>query len=112
MAVVTFEDLLARINAHLGEDNVSDESIAIIEDMTDTYNALRNTDLEARVSTLEKEKEDLDRSWRERYRQRFFSGVPDAEIENNTEVEDESENLEVEETASEITFDDLFKEEE
>ena len=38
MAVLSFDELIAKIKTKIGEDT-SDESIALLEDVTDTFNA-------------------------------------------------------------------------
>ena len=78
-------------------DTTSADDIGFLEDMTDTYN-----DLENRASTdaenWKKKYEDNDRSWREKYKHRFFNGGdrsypnqrPDEEVisSENISVED------------------------
>lgn len=80
-------------------DDATDEMIAIIENMSDTY-----LDMEKRATdqTDWKQKyQDLDDSWKKRYRKRFFSGT-------------DTINLEIEETEDptpeDITTEDLFEE--
>lgn len=101
MAVLNREQFFDRLNEMFAERN-DDEAIAFIEDMTDTYNTLEangsSTDWEERYKKL-------DESWKEKYKRRFFSGVPN--IVNN-----EADPLEEEKgTAESITFEDLFSEE-
>lgn len=73
MSVLSREDFLNRLQERLGEDT-SDESIAFLDDMVDTYN-----DLEQRAmgdgEDWEKKYHDLDESWKKKYRSRFFSGA-------------------------------------
>ena len=101
MAVLTKDEFIARVKARLGED-LTDEDIAFLEDMTDTYN-----DLEGRVGYDWKSKYDaLDREWREKYVERFNSGSGIDYIEDATgEVtEDEPEDIYV------TTYEELFTE--
>lgn len=101
MAVLNREHFFDRLNEMFAE-RTDDDAISFIEDMTDTYNAL-----EASGSTTDWEEKykKLDESWKEKYKRRFFSGV-------STIVNTEVDPLEEEkETAENITFEDLFSEE-
>lgn len=96
--VKTKEEILEQIKTRLGEDT-SDEALSFIEDITDTL-----TDYETKTNdtTDWKQKyEDNDKQWRERYKERFFSG-------ENPEEEEEEEQAEIEPP---LSFDDLFKKE-
>ena len=99
MAVLNREQFFDRLNEMFAE-RTDDDAISFIEDMTDTYNAL-----EASGSTVDWEEKykKLDESWKEKYKRRFFSGVS---IINNNNVDDEDEK-----TEENITFEDLFSEE-
>ena len=99
MAILTREDFFARLENRLGHDT-SDEAIAFLEDMTDTYN-----DLEMRASNntsedWKKKYEELDESWKKRYRHRFFSGdsrgIPEGEGTANETEDYEPEEVKVE----------------
>lgn len=91
MAVRTRDELISRISEYIGEDN-SDAAIEIIEDVTDTINDLSSgEDWHARY-------DELDRTWRERYRARFEGGdeLPTGDRVNDDtheEVKDEEELL-------------------
>ena len=96
MSVLSKDDFLNRIKAKIGEDT-SDDNIAFIEDMTDTFN-----DLEGRANDSGnwKEKYDnLDASWRKKYTERFFSGSP----ENDPDPQPQPN------PTADVTFDDLFE---
>lgn len=65
------EEYFSKIHEKLGSDN-SDDNISFIEDLTDTYNELEKRskseiDWEAKYN-------ELNESWKTRYRHRFFSG--------------------------------------
>ena len=96
MAVRTKEELLESIKGLLADDT-SDESIALLEDVTDTFDEQRTkTDTE----DWKKKYEENDREWRQKYRDRFFStGSEDA-----AKVKD----LQPEPDNSPKSFDDLF----
>lgn len=97
MAVKTREEIIADINARLGGDN-SDEVIALIEDVTDTF-----ADLEGRANPDGKdwksEAERIDKEWREKYVARFTSGGND---------DDDIDTLNKKQTKS-YSYDNLFK---
>lgn len=54
-------------------DNTSDEALAFLEDITDSYSQ-PEVDWEAKYK-------ENDAEWRQKYRDRFFSGVPDEKEE-------------------------------
>ena len=105
MAVRTRDEILAAIRARLGDDT-SDDTLAIIEDVDDTFK-----DYETRLSEDWKSKYDeLDSTWRKRYRDRFFQKPDDKETTPEDVIDDNEEDLEEEsETKS---FDELFDEKE
>lgn len=100
MAVRSREEILNSIRERVGEQN-DDETIAFIEDVTDTF-----TDLETRakgdVEDWKTKYEENDASWRKRYTERFFSGEPnDPDPDPDTDPEPEEK----------LTYESLFKEE-
>lgn len=96
MAVLSREDFFTRINDFVGDDS-SDETIAFVEDMTDTYN-----DIETRANgdgiDWEARYHENDEAWRKKYRSRFFSGAP-----MNSPIEEKVEEK------KEIEIEDLFE---
>lgn len=92
MSVLGREQFLEKISAMVGDDT-SDTSISFIEDMTETYDSLANSDNE----DWKKKYEENDASWRQRYRERFFSG-------SNGDEDDEPNEPHKEPT----TFEELF----
>ena len=100
MAILSKDDFLARIKERIGEDS-SDEAIAFIEDMTDTFDDLStkasdNTDWKTKY-------EENDAKWRAKYTERFMKPS-----------DDETDPLvpaEVRDTSPK-TFEELFKTEE
>lgn len=102
--VLSKEDLLAKINERIGED-ASDEALSLIEDVTDTL-----SDFESRVGTntedeWKKKYDELDATWRKKYKDRFFKTD---EYEND----EKDEKDEKEEQTENVTIDDLFTESE
>ena len=72
MAILNRDEFFSAVESRVGTDT-SDECIKFLEDMTDTYNSL-----EGRASgdgiDWEQKYHELDNSWRERYRHRFYDG--------------------------------------
>ena len=108
MAVLGKDDFFKRIRDHIGDDT-SDESIAFIEDVTDTYNALEQsskdeTDWKSKYEELEKKK-------KKRYRDRFFEGNGDEpETTPHTAMDKQKENVKAD--GEKRDFEDLFEERE
>ena len=99
MSVLNKEDFFSKIKARIGDDS-SDDALSFIEDMTDTFN-----DLESRTNDSENWKQkydDLDKTWREKYRARFFDAGTTPE-----DVKDDQKD-DVLDDAEEKDFDDLF----
>lgn len=106
MAILNKDDFLSRLQERIGDDT-SDEAMAFIEDMTDTFN-----DLETRSSGSNDEQwqtrlDELDKSWREKYKARFFNTETTPEDVKEEQKEDVKDDENVEKT-----FDDLFVERE
>lgn len=100
MSVLSKDEFFARLEERF-KDDVSDESIKFIEDMSDTY-----TDLEARANgdgeDWKQKYDELNAQWSKRYRDRFFSGA--------TGVPNSSENTEYKDTYNpeDIQIENLF----
>lgn len=88
MAVVERDVLIQRIASVLS-DPESDDSLSLIEDVTDTLDAGSSDDWKTRF-------EENDAAWRKRYKERFLK-KPDKE----PEIEDD-------EKEEKKTYDDLF----
>ena len=93
MAVLSFDELIAKIKTKIGEDT-SDESIALLEDVTDTFNANNGGE------DWKTKYEENDKEWRKKYIDRFSGSGGRAPDEEEEEEEEEK-----------TTFEDLFKEE-
>lgn len=89
------EELIEKVRAYVG-DRTDDETISLIEDISDSMEVAADDDDE----NWKEKYEDLDNQWREKYIARFS--------EPSTVKEDEIE-VETTETNS---FDDLFEEKE
>lgn len=93
------EDLLKEINNHLGEDT-SDETLTLIENITDTLNDYENKS-KSDGKDWKAEATRIDNEWRKKYRDRFFNSNAD----DDDDSDDDSDDNEV------LTFEKLFKEE-
>lgn len=98
MAVKTKAEILERIRSRVG-DSTDDETLEFLEDVTDTL-----SDLETRASDSTNWKEkygELDKSWREKYRERFFSSDPKEEKTDDNKFEEKEDK-------EKKTYEDLF----
>lgn len=91
--------LLEDLKTVLGE-RTDDDALRLIERVSEIESS-DVEELKARITALEKERDDIDEAWRTRYRDRFFE-----DVETKKKKEKEKE----EEKAEEITIDGLFKE--
>lgn len=75
MAVLNKDEFLKAINERVGNDT-SDDALAFIENMTDTYSHLEEAgqDDKETVEYWKQEAQRIDDSWRVKYQSRFFSG--------------------------------------
>lgn len=100
MAVRSKEEILEAVRGRIG-NATDDETIAFLEDITDTF-----SDYESRVQgdgvDWKSKYEENDREWRQKYTDRFFSTEPKTEEPPTKEETEEDKPM---------TFDDLFKEE-
>lgn len=75
MAVRTREEIISSVRARVGEQT-DDETIAFIEDISDTL-----TDLETRAkgdgTDWKAKYEENDAEWRKKYTERFYSSSPE-----------------------------------
>lgn len=98
MSILSKDEYFDALHTIIGEDT-SEDAITFIENMTDTYN-----DMESRANgdgvDWKQKYNELDESWKKRYRHRFFTGG------GGKTPEDEPE----EKAPEEITIDELFKE--
>ena len=97
MAVRSKEELMESIRARIGDDQ-SDEAIALLEDISDTY-----TDMETKANgggeDWKSKYEANDAAWRQKYRDRFFG--------KGSEKEDEPDD---QQETKPMTYEELFKE--
>lgn len=101
MAVKTRDEIMEAIRKRIGEDT-SDEAIALLEDVTDTF-----TDYETRAADKTDWKtkyDEMDANWRKKYMDRF-SGKTGEDIKEEQEEQ-------IKEDSEPRTFDELFTERE
>ena len=96
MAVLTRDELMTAIRTCIGEDT-SDEALSFIENMEDTINDYENKAKNDGVKWKEKYEQN-DKEWRTKYKERFFSG------DNNQDIDVPDDK------PKRMTFDELFKE--
>lgn len=115
MAKLSVKDLLEKAKNILGERD-DDDALSFLEDLNDTISEDdkdSGDDWKKKYDDLVTEKDELDKAWRQRYRDRFFSSDShtdeDINPAKNGNKETEPDPLDV---AKKVRFDDLFSEEE
>lgn len=98
MAVLSKEEFFQAISERVGTDT-SENALAFIENMTDTYNNMENEINGNNGENWQQKYEELDKAWAERYRRRFFTGT--SAIPSEQTATDEAVN-------ERITIDNLF----
>lgn len=109
--VLTKDDFMKLVKERVGEDS-SEQALKFIEDMTDTFNDLENkakTENKKTDEEWQKELDEQDKAWRERYKERFFSGVSSNSNNEDDLLLPKKEEPKPEET---VSYDDLFEEKE
>lgn len=94
MAKLSKDELIEKVKKYVG-DRTDDETIEIIEDISDSIDS-------SDADEWKKKFEENDKMWRDKYISRFFE-KNDEEYEDPTTEDDEKEYT---------TFEDLFEEEE
>lgn len=100
MSIVEKEDLIKRVSEVVGSD---DESLTLIEDLTDTLNAANDSD---KIKELENQIAEIEEKWRNKYKERFLHS--DSEDDNNKEDNEKKEDNDEKE---EYDYESLFEEE-
>lgn len=107
MSIVSKEDLLAKLKVKFG-DAADDETLSIIEDVSDTFDDYES---KTKDNTEWKTKyNELDESWRKKYRDRFYSAV-DEDAHDDDKVMQLSEQTDGDNEVVMTSYDDLFREE-
>lgn len=102
MAKLEREAFLERIKSRIGE-TPSDEDIAFLEDMTDTFDGFSGTFTQNDIDTAVKAK---DEEWRKKYAERFFDTGSKPSGDCSGEPDDK------EDEAEKITIEDLYTDKE
>ena len=94
MAKLEREAFLERIKTRIGE-TPSDEDIAFLEDMTDTFDGFSGTFTQSDIDTAVKAK---DEEWRKKYAERFFDSgeKPDKDKGCSGGYDESAENITIE----------------
>ena len=79
MAVKTKEEILEELRVRVGEQT-DDETIAFLEDVTDTLSDLE-TKANGDGTDWKTKYEENDAEWRKRYTERFYSSDPEPDID-------------------------------
>lgn len=108
MAKRTKDELLAALNALLGEDNTSDAAIAMIEDVSDSFDTAPTEPDAALLKQIEDLQAELE-AWKRKYRDKFL-GKPVDDDEDPEEAETEAEAEKPD--GDSITIKDIFKKKE
>ena len=95
MAKLSKDELIEKVKKYVG-DRTDDETIEIIEDISDTINS-------SDADEWKQKYEENDKMWRDKYISRFLEKKED-ELDTPTEHEEEEKEYN--------SFEDLFKEEE
>lgn len=95
MAKLSKDELIEKVKKYVG-DRTDDETIEIIEDISDSINS-------SDADEWKQKCEEIDKMWRDKYISRFLEKKED---ELDTPTEDEEEEKEY------MFFEDLFEEEE
>ena len=103
MSILSKEQVLEKIKSMIGE-NTDDDSITLIEDVTDTLNDYETKSKD--TTDWEKKYKENDEAWRKKYRDRFFNSPSGDENDQNKNDDDDDDSSE-----KNLTYDKLFKEE-
>lgn len=102
MAVRSKDELMDRVNSILG-DRTDDDALNFMGDIKDTFESLSNHE----GMYTKEQYDDLDASWRQKYKDRFFKGSAndDENFKDNSNSNSNKEKTD----AESITIEDLFK---
>lgn len=79
MPVITTDEFMNRIRTLVGDDT-SDETLATIQDFSDTLNSFGDSANE--IARLNSQLTEQDEAWRKKYRDAFFHGPEEREPDN------------------------------
>lgn len=115
MAKLEQKAFMEKVKAIIG-DRDDDEALSFLEDCKDTITAEKD-DYKEKYEQLLNEKEELDKSWRTKYKERFYSADnppqdKDKDKDKGTHNDPFDTRSEEQHKAEETTIDSLFSEEE
>ena len=114
MAKLSAKDFMEKAKNIIG-DRTDDDALAFLEDCKDTITEEKD-DWKEKYETVVKEKEELDKQWRTKYRDRFYSS--DTNLDENKDKDKDTKHdpfdnrSDAEKQAEQISINDLFKESE
>lgn len=111
MAILNQKDFMDKLKSYIGEKD-DDDTLSFLEDAKDTITSL-NDDYKAKYETALKEKEELDKTWRAKYKSRFFDDTNINNNNTNTNNNNAIDNIfdersEEQKKAESISINDLF----
>lgn len=113
MSKLSTEEFMNSVKSIIG-DRDDDEALKFIEDCKDTITG-EHDDWKAKYDDVVKQKDELDKSWRAKYKERFYSSEPisdkDKDKDNNEHMGLPDDRSDAEKKAESIKIDDLFKSE-
>lgn len=103
------EELLEKVKTYVG-DRTDDESLEIIEDISDSFETSESAEKIEEIKTeYESKLANLDNEWREKYKARFFSEKDKSDNDNFNPSNDGAGDNDDEEKTE---YSDLFEEKE
>lgn len=109
MAKLTQKEFMDKIKTYIG-DKDDDETLQFLQDIKDTITG-EEDGFKEKYETVVKEKEALDKEWRAKFKEAFYSS--DTNINNNKDNQDntpkDNDSDDAMTKAENISIDDLFK---
>ena len=109
MAILSKEDLMKAVKNLIG-DKTDDETVAFVENLTDTISDLEGKS--ADTTDWKTKYEDNDKAWKKKYMDRFFNGSDEGKTETEKHSTKETlkdvENEEGKNEDENLSYDDLF----
>ena len=113
MARLSANEFMEKVKTIIG-DRDDDEALSFLEDCKDTITEDKD-DWKAKYDEAVKEKENLDKEWRTKYKERFYSSDSHTDTDNHStnpahlDNNDDKKEIDPIEEAEKVRFDDLFK---
>ena len=113
MSKLTRNEFMTKVKAVLG-DRDDDEALSFLEDCNDTITDSKD-EYKEKYEQAVKEKEELDKSWRTKYKERFYESDYQADNKDKDKGKGKTESLFTDKTDAQIeaentTIDSLFTE--